>query len=70
MVQDRHGNQLGIDFKADGTFDVGGWNAEGEWVVLRLAEECKSPHCKVPGSHGRDFPLDQYTSAEQESSGS
>lgn len=64
MVEDKHGNQLGISFNEDGTITVGGWNADGEWTELVLMADVG-----CMGGHLHPFPLDQYTQslAEQES---
>lgn len=57
-IEDEAGNQLGIDFKADGTFVVGGWDEEGEWIELTVARPCKL--CQ-PHFHASQFELNQYT---------
>lgn len=63
MIEDEHGNQLGINFKSDGTFEIGGWDTDGMWQTLSLVKECDNPACRIGTKHGRDFALDQYTHA-------
>lgn len=60
IVKDDHGNQLGIQFNDDGTFTLGGWNADGEWVELRVATPCADGHCQMPDRHLTKFALDQH----------
>lgn len=54
MIEDPHGNQLGISFRGDGTFVIAGWDKEGEWIEL-------TPMAQDSFGNSYVFPLDQYT---------
>lgn len=54
-ITDERGNMLGISFNADGTFTVGGWTEDGEWVELKLVQKGLKP-----------FALNQYEPPEED----